>query len=374
LKTPERLMTNTMNLFTPTQMGILNLPNRVLMAPLTRNRAQSDGVPKSMAQTYYGQRASAGLIISEATQISAMGKGYLDTPGIYTEPQADAWRKVTDAVHAAGGRIFCQLWHVGRISHSSLLPDGAAPVSSSAKAAQTQTFTANGFEDCSTPKALTPAEIASTVQDYRHAAEMAKKAGFDGVEVHAANGYLLDQFLQDSVNDRTDDYGGSVKNRMRFLGDVLNAVKLIWPSSRVGVRLSPLGQANDISDSNAEALFGEVYQMLAGHNLAYLHVVGAFPGSKGSDEDTELLQRLRALWKGFYTANGGYDAQSAAKAVAAGDADAVAFGRLFLANPDLPERFRQRADLNTPNQDTFYGGDEVGYTDYPILQDRSAAI
>jgi N-ethylmaleimide reductase len=366
-------MTNTMNLFTPIRMGTLDLPNRVLMAPLTRNRAQSDGVPKDMAQTYYGQRATAGLIVSEATQISAMGKGYLDTPGIYTQGQAAAWRSITDAVHAAGGRIFCQLWHVGRISHSSLLPGGAAPVSSSAKAAQTQTFTAKGFEDCSTPEALSPEAIARTVQDYRNAAEWARKAGFDGVEVHAANGYLLDQFLQDGVNDRSDAYGGSVENRMRLLAEVLDAVKLVWPGNRVGVRLSPLGQANDISDSDPEGLFRKVYQMLDGHDLAYLHVVGSFPGSKGSEKDAALLRRLRAGWKGFYIANGGYDAQSAADAVTSGDADAVAFGRPFIANPDLPERFRVGAELNTPNPDTFYGGDGAGYTDYPFLKERSAA-
>jgi N-ethylmaleimide reductase len=365
-------MTDT--LFNPAQMGILNLPNRVLMAPLTRNRAQSDGVPKDMAQTYYAQRATAGLIVSEATQISAMGKGYLDTPGIHTDAQAAGWRKVTQAVHAQGGRIFCQLWHVGRISHVSLLPDGAQPVSSSARAAQAQTFTAEGFQDCSPPQALSVEAIASTVQDFRNAAEWAKKAGFDGVEVHGANGYLLDQFLQDGVNDRNDTYGGSPKNRMRLLSEVLDAVKLVWPSSRVGVRLSPLGTANDISDSDPEALFRAVYDMLGGHNLAYLHVVEAFAGSGGDDDSRALLQRLRKGWKGFYIANGDYDAETAAKAIDAGDADAVAFGRPFIANPDLPERYRTGAALNTPDQDTFYGGGREGYTDYPFLDQRGAPL
>ncbi|WP_028914120.1 alkene reductase [Pseudorhodobacter ferrugineus] len=366
-------MTKTQILFDPVQMGIHSLPNRVLMAPLTRNRAGADGVPKDMAQTYYAQRASAGLIVSEATQISAMGKGYLDTPGIYNEAQAEAWHKITDAVHAKGGRIFCQLWHVGRISHTSLLPDGAGPVSSSDRAAHTQTFTAEGFEDCSKPRALSVEEIARTVQDYRSAAEWARKANFDGIEVHGANGYLLDQFLQDGVNDRTDDYGGAAKSRMRFLDEVLDAVKLVWPSSRVGVRLSPLGQANDISDSDPEALFGAVYKMLSGHNLAYLHVVESFPGSKDVEDGKALLGRLRKEWGGFYIANGGYDAQSAAAAIGEGASDAVAFGRPFLANPDLPERFRLGATLNTPDQDTFYGGDEHGYTDYPFLGAKDGA-
>jgi N-ethylmaleimide reductase len=360
-------MTDTKTLFDPAQTGILSLPNRVLMAPLTRNRAQANGVPKDMAQTYYAQRASAGLIVSEATQISDMGKGYLDTPGIHNQAQADGWRKITDAVHASGGRIFCQLWHVGRISHSSLLPDGAAPVSSSDRVAKAQTFTANGFEDCSKPVALDAEGIARTVQDFRDAAEWAKAANFDGVEVHAANGYLIDQFLQDGVNDRTDAYGGPVKNRMRLLLEVLDAVKLVWPSSRVGVRLSPLGQANDMSDSDPETLFRAVYQALGDHNLAYLHVVESFPGQKGGGDGKALLDRLRKEWRGFYIANGGYDAASAASAIADGAADAVAFGRAFIANPDLPERFRRGAALTTPDQDTFYGGDERGYTDYPFL-------
>lgn len=367
-------MTFAKNLFSPAQMGILSLPNRVLMAPLTRNRAGSDGVPNEMAQVYYAQRASAGLIVSEATQISAMGKGYLDTPGIYAEAQAESWHKITDAVHASGGRIFCQLWHVGRISHDSLLPDGASPVSSSDRAAQAQTFTANGFEDCSKPRALTADEIKRTVQDYRNAAEWAKKANFDGVEIHGANGYLLDQFLQDSVNDRTDDYGGSAANRMRFLAEVVEAVKLVWPSSRVGVRLSPLGQANDISDSDPESVFGAVYKMLNDHKLAYLHVVESFPGNKDAENGKALLKRLRKGWEGFYIANGGYEPETATQAIADGTADAVSFGRAFIANPDLPERFRRGAVLNTPDQTTFYGGDERGYTDYPFLDKASGAI
>ncbi|MBM7067656.1 alkene reductase [Actibacterium sp. 188UL27-1] len=360
-------MTQNAALFSPVQMGALDLPNRVLMAPLTRNRAQGDGTPKAMAVPYYRQRASAGLIFTEATQISAMGKGYLDTPGIYTEAQVTAWKKVTDAIHAAGGRVFLQLWHVGRISHSSLLPDGRAPLSASAIRADAQTFTANGFEDCSTPDAMTEVQITQTLAEYRHAAKSAKEAGFDGIEVHAANGYLLDQFLQDGSNHRDDAYGGSIENRMRFLQEVLDVVGEIWSPDRTGVRLSPLGQANDISDTDPETLFAAVIEMLDSRKLAYLHMVEAFPGSTPNDDDSALIDRLRQLWSGFYIANGGYEAQSASDAITSGTADAVTFGRPFIANPDLPERFRIGAKLNEPDADTFYGGDETGYTDYPFM-------
>ena len=361
-------MTDTSVLFTPTALGSLDLPNRVLMAPLTRNRSKGDGTPNAWAERYYYQRASAGLIISEATQISAMGKGYLDTPGIYTDDHVNAWKRVTDAVHAGGGRIFCQLWHVGRISHSSLLPDGASPVSSTDKAAKAKTFTANGFEDTSKPKALTRDEIDATIRDFQHAATCARNAGFDGIEVHAANGYLLDQFLQDGVNDRTDAYGGPVENRMRFLMMVLAAVEDIFPASRTGVRLSPLGQANDMSDSNPEKTFGAIYEALSTRNLAYLHVVENFYSGDTSGDEAKMLARLRKLYSGTYIANGEYNGERAAKAVADGHVDAVTFGRPFLANPDLPERIRTGAKLNEPNHETFYGGDETGYTDYPFLK------
>lgn len=360
-------MTDVSTLFEPLRIGDLELPNRVLMAPLTRNRSQADGTPKEMAQTYYYQRASAGLIVSEATQISEMGKGYIDTPGIHSDAHADAWKKITKAVHAGGGRIFCQLWHVGRISHTSLLPDGNQPVSSSAVKANTQTFTANGFEDCSEPVALDKVGIAKTIEDYGRAAAFAKKAGFDGVEVHSANGYLLDQFLQDGVNQRTDEYGGSVENRMRLLNQVLDRVLQEFPANRVGIRLSPLGQANDITDSDPENLFGPVYDMLSTRKLAYLHVVEQFFGQDTEEESKNLLMRLRKRYDGTYIGNGGYDADKAADAIRNGAADAITFGRPFIANPDLPERFRTGADLNEPNSDTFYGGDEKGYTDYPFL-------
>ena len=364
-------MTDHAKLFDPAQMGDVTLPNRVLMAPLTRNRAQSDGTPKDMAQTYYTQRASAGMILTEATQISDMGKGYLDTPGIYTADHVTGWKKITDAVHAAGGRIYCQLWHVGRISHVSLLPDGRQPVSSTDTAADAQTFTANGFEATSKPVALDAEGIAQTVNDYATAAQAAKDAGFDGIEVHAANGYLIDQFLMDGVNDRTDAYGGSVEARMKFLNEVLDVVGKVWSSDRIGVRLSPLGQANDMSDSDPEAHFGAIYNALSARNLAYLHVVEAFPGSD-DEEGVQIVKRLRKHYDGFYIANGGYDASTAEEAIASGHADAVTFGRDFIANPDLPERFRRGAKLNEQDQDTFYGGGREGYTDYPSLETEPA--
>ena len=366
IKDRTNLMSDTRLLFAPLEVGELTLPNRVLMAPLTRNRANADGTVKPMHATYYRQRASAGLIVSEATQISAMGKGYLDTPGIHTEAQADAWADVVDAVHAGGGRIFCQLWHVGRISHVSLLPGGADPVSSSAIRAETKTFTANGFEDCSPPVALDEDGIAETIADYVNAAKMAEHAGFNGIEVHAANGYLIDQFLQDGVNTRQDGYGGSIANRMRFLEEVLAALAEVYPTGRTGIRLSPRGQANAISDSDPEALFAAVYEMLSDKSLAYLHVVEDFGGESGR-EAGEMIGRLRRSYEGVYIANGGFDAQTAVAAIEDGHADAVTFGRPFLANPDLPERYRTGAALNPQDKSTFYGGGEKGFTDYPFL-------
>ncbi len=363
---------NNHPLFNAAEMGAIHLRNRVIMAPLTRNRAEHDGVPGELATTYYRQRSGAGVIITEATQISPMGKGYLDTPGIHTEQQAHQWKKIVDAVHAEGGKIVIQLWHVGRISHVSLLPDGQVPVSATDKRADQKTFTANGFEDCSQPEALTVEGIKSTIEDYREAARLAKMAGFDGIEVHAANGYLIDQFLQDGVNDRTDAYGGSIEKRMKFLRDVLAAVADYWAPTETGVRLSPLGQANDMSDSDPEGHFAEVYKMLSGYNLSYLHVVEAFPGSD-NDDGRALLTRLRKLYSGFYMANGGYDAKMARDAITSGHADAISFGRPFIANPDLPKRIKLDAELNDPDQETFYGGGAEGYIDYPAMDDAEAA-
>ncbi|MHA6344146.1 alkene reductase [Roseivivax sp. CAU 1761] len=360
-------MTDRSTLFQPARLGDLTLPNRVLMAPLTRNRAHDDGTPAEMAETYYGQRASAGLIVSEGVQISDMGKGYIKTPGIYTDAHVAGWKKITDAVHAGGGRIFAQLWHVGRISHTSLLPEGRSPYGPTGEAAEAHTFTHQGFEPTSTPVAMTEDDIRQTVADFVTAAKAAKAAGFDGVEIHAANGYLLEQFLMDGVNDRSDAYGGSVGNRMRFLEEVIDAVSGIWPRGRIGVRLSPLGQFNGVSDSDPETNFGTVIARLDGKGLGYLHLVEQAPGAETTAEQVEIMKRLRAKWSGFTIVNGGYDGDSAARAVAEGHADAVTFGRPFIANPDLPKRLRLNAPLNEGDQDTFYGGGAEGYIDYPYL-------
>jgi N-ethylmaleimide reductase len=360
-------MSETAKLFEPVVAGDFVLPNRVLMAPLTRNRAQPDGTPSALAATYYRQRASAGLILSEATQISAMGKGYIDTPGIHTRAHVEGWKPIIEAVHAAGGRIFCQLWHVGRISHVSLLPDGRQPVSSSAVQAQSRTFTRSGFEPTSEPVALDRDGIARTLDDYEAAARCALEAGFDGVEVHGANGYLIDQFLQDGVNRREDEYGGSLDNRLRFLREAVERVRAVFPAGRVGVRLSPLGQANDISDSDPEATFTAAYRLLSGEGLAFLHVVEDFGGRRADEAEHALIRRLRKQYDGVYVANGGYDGARAVAAIAEGHADAVSFGRPFIANPDLPERLRVGAPLNEPDQSTFFGGDAKGYVDYPAL-------
>ncbi len=353
-------------LFKPLTMGSLELPNRVLMAPLTRNRAHPDGTPHDTATTYYRQRASAGLIFTEATQISAMGKGYINTPGIHADAHTAAWKRITDAVHAGGGRIFVQLWHVGRISHTSLLPDGQPPVAPSAVRAEAQTFAESGFVDTSQPRALETSEIPALIEEYRQAARRALEAGFDGVEVHSANGYLLDQFLHSHTNLRTDQYGGNPENRARLTLEATQAVAEVFGAGRVGVRLSPTGTFNDMRPDDEET-FAAVIDGLNRIGLAYLHVVEKFPGAEVSDADQAMRQRLRDRWAGVYIANGDFDDRTAADWIARGRAHAIAFGRPFIANPDLPERFRRQAPLNEPDQATFYGGDHHGYTDYPFL-------
>ncbi len=355
------------DLFSPLQLGPATLPNRLVMAPLTRNRAGRDGVPTAMMAEYYAQRASAGLIISEATCISPQGVGYPLTPGIWNGAQVGGWAPITQAVHARGGHIYCQLWHVGRISHPSLQPDGALPVAPSAVKPEGEAYTYEGMQPFVTPRALAIEEIPGIVEQYRVAAKNAAAAGFDGVEVHAANGYLLDEFLRDGSNRRTDAYGGSVENRARLLLEVLDAVCAVWGSHRVGVRLSPIQPFNDMRDSDPETTFSRVVELLNPLNLAYLHVTRLgmdAPGAAGPYFD---LTRLRRLWQGIYMTNHGYDRASAMAAVAQGEADLVAFGTLFLANPDLVERLRRDAPLNSPDPSTFYGGDERGYTDYPFL-------
>ena len=360
------------SLFEPLDLGGVRLRNRVFMAPLSRNRARPDGVPGPWTATYYQQRSSAGLIITEATQISAMGKGYINTPGIYLPEHVAAWRAIVDSVHDAAGRIFLQLWHVGRISHTSLLPGEEAPVAPSPIRALAKTFTSNGLAEVSMPRALTRDEIRATVQDYGRAAANAKAAGFDGVEIHAANGYLIDQFLQSGTNQRTDVYGGSAANRVRFLSEVAQAVSNVWHPSRVGVRLSPRGTFNDMSDDDPESTFMAAVAAMSAAGLGYLHVVEASPGDAPPEPEwVALFARMRQRWPGIYVANGGFDGPGGEDAVRCGRADAIAYGRGFIANPDLPERLRFRSALNEPDPESFYGGTESGYTDYPF-RDRAA--
>jgi N-ethylmaleimide reductase len=358
-------MTTDINLFTPLQLGPYPLPNRIVLAPLTRNRAGEGNVPQAMNAEYYRQRASGGLLISEASQISPQGVGYPATPGIHSEAQVAGWRQVTDAVHAAGGHMFLQLWHVGRISHPSLQPDSALPVAPSAIQPAGEAVTYEGMQPFVTPRALETDEIAGIVADYAQATQNAKAAGFDGVEIHAANGYLLDQFLRDGTNQRTDEYGGSLENRCRFLREVIEAVIDAWASDCVGIRLSPENSFNDIRDSNPQQTFNYVIEQLNPYRLAYLHVV---EGDMLTGDRTLDYRALRDSFNGPYMANNGYDYARAAQAVANGEADLVSFGKLYIANPDLPERFAKGAALNEPDESTFYGGDEHGYTDYPSLE------
>uniref|UniRef100_UPI0025E1172E alkene reductase n=1 Tax=uncultured Xanthomonas sp. TaxID=152831 RepID=UPI0025E1172E len=322
--------------------------------------------PSPLAAEYYGQRASAGLLIAEATQISPMGQGYKDTPGIYSDAQVAAWKKVTDEVHRRGGKIVLQLWHVGRISHVSLLPDGAAPVAPSALRADAKTFTAEGFTDVSAPRALRLDEIPALIEDFRRAARNAIAAGFDGVEVHAANGYLIDQFLRDGSNHRDDAYGGSIENRTRLLFEVVEAVAQEIGADRTGVRLSPVTPANDARDSDPQPLFERAVERLDLLGLAFVHVI---EGATGGPRDNIAFDyaALRAKFHGPWLVNNGYDKALAEQTVASGRADAVAFGRPFIANPDLVERLRRDAPLNQVDADTLYGGGAKGYTDYPTL-------
>ena len=354
-------------LFQPIQLGDIKLPNRVAMAPLTRNRAISPNtVPSPLAPLYYAQRASAGLLITEASQISQRGQGYAWTPGCFTDAQVEGWGAVTKAVHEANGHIFLQMWHVGRVSHSSLQPNGGAPVAPSAIAAKTKTFIESGFVDTSMPRALETSEISGILADYIHAAACADRSGFDGVEIHAANGYLIDQFLRDSSNKRTDIYGGSIENRIRFALEVVDSILKALPAKRVGIRIAPTSAANDISDSNPAALFGVLVDELAKRKLAYLHVVeGQTQGPR--DNLPFDFSALKRAFGGVYIANNGYNRDMAIQAVAEGRADMVAFGRAFIANPDLVARLRIGAPLNEGDRATFYGGGEKGYTDYPTL-------
>lgn len=351
------------DLFTPYTLGDLPLSNRLVMAPMTRNRADQHNAPHALNVEYYRQRASAGLIITEASQVSAEGVGYPATPGIYSDEQISGWREVTDAVHAEGGHIFIQLWYCGRISHPSLLPDNQAPVAPSAIRPAGDAFTLSGPQPFVEPRQLNLNEIQQIILQYRHAASAAKQAGFDGVEVHGANGYLIDQFLRDGSNQRSDEYGGSVQNRMRFLNQVLDAVCEVWPADRVGLRLTPENSFNDMKDSDPQAHFGYFIEQLNGRQLAYLHLL---EGDMMSKQRTLDYRALRDLYQGVYMANNSYDKVRAQAAISNGDADLIAIGVPFLANPDLVYRYQHDLPLNEPDMDTFYGGDEHGYTDYPF--------
>ena len=367
-------------LFSPLRVGPYTLSHRVVMAPLTRMRAGPGDVPRPLNVEYYRQRATpGGLIISEASPISENAKGMPATPGIYSQAQVEGWRAISDAVHGAGGLMFLQLWHVGRISHSSHQPGGALPVAPSAIAAEGKAFTATfarvPFE---TPRALTIAEIEDVVVNYREAARNARAAGFDGVEIHGANGYLIEQFLQSRSNRRTDAYGGSIANRVRFLLEVTGAVTEIWGAARVGVRLSPFGVANDSGEADPLPLYSYAIEELAKFGLAYLHLIEPRASGAGQAEvdhkDVPSASELfRPIWPGVLIAAGNYTPHSANEAVAAKQADAIAFGRMFIANPDLPDRIRQDAPLNSYHRATFYGGDAEGYTDYPSLKASAAA-
>ncbi|QJY31544.1 alkene reductase [Diaphorobacter sp. JS3050] len=371
-------------LFDPIQAGDLHLANRIAMAPLTRNRSPR-AVPRDITATYYAQRASAGLLITEGTAISHQGQGYADVPGLYATEQLDGWKRVTAAVHARGGRIVTQLWHVGRVSHTALQPEGGAPVAPSAVRAQSQTYlvdAASGqgqFVPTSEPRALAAEELPDIVHAFAAAARNAvQTAGFDGVEIHGANGYLLDQFLKDGANQRKDDYGGGIANRVRLMVEVTRAVVDAIGGGRVGIRLSPVTPANDIRDSDPQPLFEHLARELAPLGLAFIHVI---EGATGGPREVEGRPFDYAAFKNAYRSaggrgawmvNNGYDRDMAQEALASGRADIVAFGRAFISNPDLVERLRRGAPLNAWDQTTFYGGGEHGYIDYPALEQAPA--
>ncbi|PHM33115.1 alkene reductase [Xenorhabdus innexi] len=355
------------DLFSPVKLGKIELANRIVMAPLTRGRVNEEGVPNELNVTYYVQRASAGLIISEATNISAQGRGYAMTPGIWTERQVAEWRKVTDAVHAAGGKIVMQLWHVGRNSHVDLQPNGASPVAPSAIKAGGNVYTAKGIQEPSIPRALNTDEILGIIEQYRHAAEYAKLAGFDGVEIHSANNYLLEQFIRDSTNHRTDQYGGSIENRVRLVLEVVEAVTGVWGSGRVGIRLSPVTTevGNTPLDSNIMETYGYLIQQLNPFKLAYLHFVEGTTGKDRIAPENVDLDILRSLFEGAYIGNNNYDLEMAISRRSESKIDAVAFGRPFISNPDLVNRLRYSIELTSTNSDTHYGHGEKGYIDWP---------
>lgn len=362
-QTPDSNIT----LFSSIQLGPYALKNRMVVAPMTRNRAGAGNAPQPLNVEYYVQRASAGLIITEGSQVAAEAVGYPATPGIHSAEQVAGWKKITDAVHAQDGRIFLQLWHCGRISHPSLLPGGMLPVAPSAIKPSGQAVTPEGMKPFETPHALALSGIPGIIEQFRSGARNALDAGFDGVEIHGANGYLPDQFLRDGSNQRSDAYGGSIANRARLMLEVVDAVCGVWGANRVGIRLSPLQPFNDMRDSNPEATFAYIVEQLNRFGLAYLHVTEMGKESPGAAGPAFDLQKLRTIWQGVYMTNGGYDLARGNAALALGFADMIAFGVPFLANPDLPARYAKSAPLNEPDPATFYGGAEQGYTDYPFL-------
>jgi N-ethylmaleimide reductase len=356
------------DLFNPVKLGPYALRNRIVMAPLTRSRADDAGVPGQLQATYYAQRASAGLIVTEATNISAQGKGYIRTPGIWTPEQVAGWKLTTKAVHDKGGRIFLQLWHVGRVSHPDLQPGGVLPVAPSAVRAENQkAYTYEGFKPLETPRALETDEIPGIVADYAHAAQCALDAGFDGVEIHSANGYLLQQFLSDKTNKRTDRYGGSIENRTRIVAEVADAVTKVWGGDRVGIRLSPITKFADIGDSNPEPVYMSLIRQLNPLRLAYIHVIEGDTQGERHPAGGFDMQKLRREFNGLYVANNNYTLELALEARAKNLADLICFGRPYISNPDLVERLRAGAPLAKPDPETFYAGEEKGYTDYPAL-------
>ncbi len=351
-------------LFQPIQAGAIHLPNRIVMAPLTRCRASAGRVPNAMMADYYAQRATFGLILSEATAVSPMGVGYPDTPGIWSDEQVEGWKSVTRAVHQAGGQILLQLWHVGRISDPCYL-DGELPISASAVKPAGHISLLRPQKEFVTPRALETAEIPAIVEAYRKGAENAMAAGFDGVEIHGANGYLIDQFLQDSTNHRTDQYGGSIENRARFMMEVTDAVVSVWGADRVGMHIAPRGDAHDMGDSDPAALFTHVARELGKRKLAFLC-------ARESHDHPALGPALKQAFGGVFIANENFTGASAREAIASGTADAVAFGKAAIANPDLVLRIRENAPLNPPDTDTFYASGPQGYTDYPSLETTNA--
>lgn len=363
----------TSKLFEPYKLGPITLSNRTVMAPLTRNRAIAGNVPNPLAIEYYSQRASAGLIVTEGTAVSQQGQGYQDVPGIHTKEQIAGWKKVTDAVHAKGGHIFTQIWHVGRISHTSLQANGGAPVAPSAIRANTKTFVNNTFTECSEPRALELGEIPGVIDSFARAAANAVEAGFDGVEIHGANGYLLDVFARDTTNKRTDAYGGALENRAKLMLEVAKAVAKEIGGDKTGIRISPVTPANDaVADSQPQKLYDYIVDGLSAEKLVYLHVV---EGATGGPRDVAPFDyaSLRKRFKGTYIGNNGYDLALANKILDGNEADLIAFGKLFISNPDLVERLKTGAPLNAFDKATFYGGGAKGYTDYPALGQKQAA-